>query len=331
MVTAFIKYGDGRIDRDPSPKSIAAALRDPNAIFWVDLSNPTDEEYAYLDDVFGFHPLAIEDSISYSQRPKIESYNHVGDACDTGYFYMVIHAPDLTAFRENLRTKELDMFVSERYLLTIHEEPIRSITELLTKGEADARVVLDMGIDMLLHNLLDHLVDHYTPILDYLQESIDDIEERAMNAHGSDILVEISQKKRELLNLRRVIGPQREVIAMLTRGEVPFIRESTRIYLRDVLDHLVRAVEMTDLYRELIASARDIHLSTVSLNLNKIMRTLTVLSVIALPLTVITSFFGMNFENLPGIHSIRAFWFTMALMGAAVATLLFAFRRMRWL
>src|SRR2546422_10662039 len=129
MVHAFIKFGDGRVSSDADPANLAAALRDPKATFWVDIVKPTDPEYALLDDVFGFHPLAIEDVIQTVQRPKIESYNHTGDASKQGYFYMVIHGPDLKTFQERLRTKELDMFVSQRYLVTIHEEEMQSVNE----------------------------------------------------------------------------------------------------------------------------------------------------------------------------------------------------------
>jgi magnesium transporter len=331
MLTAFIKFGDGRTSTDTDEKTLAAAARDPKATFWLDMNKPTDEELALLDDVFGFHPLAIEDTIQYSQRPKIESYNHIGDAFKQGYFYMVIHGPDLATFRENLRTKELDLFVSERYLITIHEEPHRSVTDLINRARADPTRVLDPGIDMLLHNILDLLVDNYRPILDHLQEEIDDLEEKAATDPKPDLLPKIAQKKRDLLNLRRIIGPQREVIAQLTRGEVPFIRESTRVYLRDVQDHLNRAVEMIELYRDLVIGARDIYLSSISNNLNLIMKTLTVMSVIALPLTVITSFFGMNFESIPGLHSVAAFWITVVVMLGLVGGLLWVFHLKKWI
>src|SRR5262245_32369517 len=194
MLSAFIKFGDGRISTYSDEKTLHAAVRDPKAIFWLDMNKPTDEELSVLDDVFGFHPLAIEDTINYSQRPKIESYNHIGDACQQGYFYMVIHGPDLETFRENLRTKELDMFVSERYLVTCHDEPHKSITELITRAKADPRVVLDPGIDLLLHTILDKLVDNYQPILDHLQERIDDLEEQAVTDPKPALLPEIAQK-----------------------------------------------------------------------------------------------------------------------------------------
>jgi magnesium transporter len=331
VLTAFIKFGDGRVSTYTDEKTLAAAVRDPKAVFWLDMNKPTDEEVALLDDIFGFHPLAIEDTIQYVQRPKIESYNHIGDACKQGYFYMVIHGPDLETFREDLRTKELDLFVSERYLVTIHDEPHKSVSELLARATHDPRVMLDPGIDMLLHSILDKLVDNYMPILEYLQEQIDELEERAVTDPKPDLLPKIAGKKRELLNLRRIIGPQREVLAQLTRGEVPFIRETTRIYLRDVSDHLIRTVEMIELYRDLVIGARDIYLSSMSNNLNRVMKTLTIITVMALPINIMTGFYGMNFESLPGLHSQSAFWVTVFVMLCAVTALLLLFRRQNWL
>lgn len=331
MIQAFIRRGDGTLSTEASPDSLNRALRDERSLFWVDMFNPTDEELALLDEVFAFHPLAIEDSIKYTQRPKIESYQHVGDACKEGYFYMVFHGPDLETFRHRLRTKELDLFMSQRYLVTIHEEQMRSIDEVVDRAKADADALLTAGIDMLLHRIVDKIVDYYSPILDYLGEALDDLEERALTCPEPALLQEIAGKKRELLDLRRIVGPQREVVAQLTRGDVPFIRESTRVYLRDIQDHLIRTVETVELYRDLVLGARDIYLSSISNQLNQIMKTLTIFSVIALPFTVITGFFGMNFEAMPLLHSPRGFWTAVAVMLCAMIGMLFWFRRKRWI
>jgi magnesium transporter len=330
MLRAFIKYADGRTSKDSSVASLRGAVADRGCVFWLDMSKPDDEEYSLLDEVFGFHPLAIEDSIKYVQRPKLENYP-ADVAGGEAYFYMVFHGPDLQTFRQKLRTKELDIFMSARYLVTIHEEEMQSIEETAKRADADPGLVIGRGIDVLLHNILDRIVDHYQPILDYLEEALDELEERALARPEPSVLGQIAVRKRELLNLRRIVGPQREVVAQLTRGEVPFIRESTRVYLRDVQDHLIRTVEMVELYRDLVLGSRDIYLSSISNRLNETMRTLTILSVIALPMTVVTGFFGMNFESIPGLHSRQAFWITVAVMIVAVAGLLYLFRRKGWL
>ncbi len=331
MLTSFIRFGDGQLSTASDPDTLRKALEDSKAVFWLDMREPTDEEYGLLDDVFGFHPLAIEDTIAYNQRPKIESYDHTGDTCRDGYFYMVIHGPDLETFKERLQTKELDLFVSHRYLLTIHERPMKSVGEMLQRAQGDPRIALEHGIDMLLHGVLDRLVDHYQPILDWLQEALDDLEDAAMVSPSTEVLSHISAKKRELMGLRRIIGPQRDVLAMLTRGEVPFIREHSRVYFRDILDHLNRAVETIELYRDLVQGARDIYMSSVSNNLNQIMKTLTVISILALPLTVVTSFFGMNFENMPLLHSAAGLWVSIGITLAIETVLLVIFLSKQWL
>lgn len=333
MLTAFIRFGDGRIATQTDAATLSAALRDPAAVFWLDMLKPTDDEYALLDDVFGFHPLAIEDAMQATQRPKIESYNHIGDVFKHGYFFMVIHGPDLEQFKaDRVQTNELDLFVSANYLITVHDEGMKPLADVHARAQADPRIVLDSGIDMLLYTILDHLVDNYLPILDHFQDILEDIEEQAVEQPTHALLTQIAIRKRDLLNLRRIIGPQRDVMAQLTRGEVPFVRETTRIYFRDVLDHLNRAVETIELYRDLIMGSRDIYMSSVNNHLNQIMKTLTIITVIALPLTVITSFFGMNFaETVPGFAGRVTFIIGMCLMVALPITLLYWFRRKKWM
>src|SRR5205085_12361097 len=176
---------------------------------------------------------------------------------------------------------------------------------------------------------IDRLVDLYPPILDKMQEQIDALEDEAVECPVPSLLPRLSALKRQLLLIRRIIGPQREVVAQLTRGEVPFIRESTRVYFRDVQDHLIRTVEMVELYRDLVQGARDIYLSSISNHLNQIMKTLTIISVIAMPLTVVTGFFGMNFDAVPGLHTKLGFWVAVGLMLALVVVMLLMFRRKR--
>ena len=329
MVTAFIKFSDGRISTDASPASIKAALNDPKATFWVDLEAPTEQEQSLLSDVFKFHPLAIEDTKHHVQRPKIEGYRrNGGDHFD--YFYIVVHAPDRTEIHAH-QCPEIDLFLCERYLISIHDPPVEAISHVRERTNTDIKLQLETGVDMILYAILDYAVDQYQPILDDLDETLDDVEDRALNTPRPDVLGDIAVKKRELMYLRRVVGPQREVIAQLTRGEVPYVRESTRIYLRDVNDHLVRVFETLELYRDLIQGARDIYLSSISNNLNQIMKTLTIFSVIALPMTVITGFFGMNFDAIPGLHSPVGFWCAVVGMLGIVMGLLFFFRRRKWI
>jgi len=329
MLRSYILHADHRVTNETSAEALAAALADPSCKFWLDIEAATEPEKALLKDVFKFHPLAIEDSFAYTQQPKIELYNEPNSAAGS-HFYMVFHGPDLETFRENLRTKEVDMFVSDRYLISVHDEPMRTIKHLEGRCNDNAAAILEQGIDVLLYRLLDFMVDAYDTILDHIQESIDELEEKSLNDPRPEVLSKIAVKKRELLNLRRVIGPQREVVAQLTRGDVPFIRETTRIYLRDVQDHLVRVVELVELYRDLVLGSRDIYLSSVSNNLNQVMKTLTIISVIGVPMTIVTGFFGMNFDE-PIFHNHYVFLGALIFMACVVVAMLILFRRKRWI
>lgn len=333
MLNAFISFNDGRTLATQDPAELAAAFRGGSAQFWADFEAPAEKDYALLKDLFGFHPLAVEDVVSEVQRPKLESYALVGDALKTEYFFLVIHGPDLDPDPERLfQTTELDLFISERYLVTLHDNPMLSVSEMTVRVQADPINILQRGMDILLYELLDHVVDKYAPILDNFEVSLDKLEDRAIENPPSDFLLTISDRKTELLNLRRIITQQRDVLNQLTRGEVPFIRELSRIYFRDVLDHLQREVETIDIYRDLLMGCRDIYMSSINNQLNRIMKTLAIISVVTLPLTVITSFFGMNFaDTIPGFTRPITFVFAMVGMILLPFVLLLLFRKRDWL
>src|SRR4051794_37279708 len=203
MLTAFVRFADGRIEKETSADALSRALKDENARVWLDMENPSEVELKLLETVFRFHPLAIEDATHRAQRPKLENYTHVEDACKHGYYYMVIQGPDAETFKEHLQTKELDIFFSERYLVTVHEKPMNSVKAAGERVGEDTSAMLERGIDWLLYYILDHLVDDYIPILDYLEEELDGIEEDALARPTPELLGRIAAKKRELLGFRR--------------------------------------------------------------------------------------------------------------------------------
>ncbi len=331
MLRTFIRWPDGNTSHETDRDTLHRAVATDGTVAWIDMFDVTDDEAKFLTDVFHLHPLAIEDSLEYAQRPKIERYQ-LEDGPHRGkpYYYMVFHGPDLDSFRQKLRTKELDIFFSDRFLLTIHDEKFQSLKDLVEKCEQEPSRLLGDGIDTLLYHILDRITDYYQPILDYLEEAMDKLEDDALDNPRPELLGQISAKKRELLDLRRIVGPQREVVAQLSRGEVPIIRESTRVYFRDVQDHLIRINEMVELYRDLVLGARDIYLSSISNHLNQIMKTLTIISVIGLPMTIVTGFFGMNFDEAI-FHSHRVFLGALLFMGIVVSIMLWLFKKNRWI
>jgi magnesium transporter len=331
MLTAFIKFSDGHTTRTADPAELSLAFYDPSAQFWLDLSAPSEAEYALLKDPFGFHPLAVEDAVNEVQRPKLESYALVGDTLKTDYFFLVIHGPDPDP-DHLFRTTELDIFFSQRYLVTLHDQPMAPVTEMLARAQAHPDGKLGWETDILLYELLDRLVDKYVPIIDDFQELLDKLEELAIENPPPEYLVTVSDRKTELLNLRRIMTQQRDVLGQLTRGEVPFMGQMSRIYFRDVLDHLNREVETIDIYRDLLMGCRDIYMSSINNRLNRIMKTLAIISVVTLPLTVITSFFGMNFaDTIPGFKDPITFAAAMLLMICLPFVILYLFRKYEWL
>jgi magnesium transporter len=333
MLTAFIKFSDGHTMRATESADLSVAFYDASAQFWVDLCAPTEAEYALLKDLFGFHPLAVEDVVNEVQRPKLESYALVGDKLKTDYFFLVIHGPDLDPDPDHLfRTTELDIFFSKRYLITVHDDPMAPVSEMFARVQTYPEGKLTLEVDILLYELLDRLVDKYVPILDDFQELLDKLEEVAIEDPRDEFLVTVSDRKTELLNLRRIMTQQRDILGQLTRGEVPFMGQLSRIYFRDVLDHLNREVETIDIYRDLFMACRDIYMSSINNRLNRIMKTLAIISIVTLPLTVITSFFGMNFaETIPGFTKPLTFAAAMLLMICLPFVFLFLFGKKGWL
>src|SRR3984885_6818383 len=181
MLTVFVKFGDGHTLRSTDPADLSTAFYDPSAQFWADLSGPTEAEYALLKDLFGFHPLAVEDAIQEVQRPKLESYAMVGDKLKTDYFFLVIHGPDLDPDPDHLfHTTELDIFFSKRYLVTIHEQPMASVSEMFARIQAHPEGKLGWEVDIFLYELLDRLVYKYVRIIYDYQKLLDKLEDLAI-------------------------------------------------------------------------------------------------------------------------------------------------------
>lgn len=302
----------------------ARVLREPGAQLWVDVEEPDEWTLMLLGEAFTFHPLAIEDCLHGEQRPRIDPYeNHI---------FMVVYGPMLNDKDEFTGARELAIFCSAQYIVTIHHQPLRSIASMRDRCCRDPENVLGRGMDHLLHGIVDGVIDGYQPILDRLESEATQLEDTALTDPRDDLLTRISDIKSETLQIRRYLIPLRESIGQLARGEYAFIGKNIRPYFRDVLDHLVRTGEMLDLYRDQVISARDIYMSALSQKTNEVMKTLTIFSTIMLPLTLISGIYGMNFEKLwPPTDSPVGFWIVVGIMAMIASGLLAWFRRMHWL
>ena len=251
--------------------------------FWLELEQPGEDDLALLGELFGFHPLALEDTQKFGQRPKLDPF---GD-----YAFVVFYG----ARREQDRVllTELHLFLSGSYVITIHRDPCLELDELRGLLQDDP----ERGEQFVLYKIFDALTDSFFPVLEGMDDQIDEIEDRIVLQPTDEQLQEIFGLKRDLITLRRVVTPQRDLFARTIDDitMLPGLEPSKRDYFRDVYDHLIRISDQIDTYRDLLTSAMDVYLSTVSNRLNQVMKQLTVIATIFLPLAFVTGFFGQNF------------------------------------
>jgi magnesium transporter len=292
-------------------------------VFWVDLMNPTGEDGKILSDVFHFHPLAVEDALSARHLPKIESY---GD-----YLYIILHRIDFHAPEHCFRTHDVDFFLGRNYLVTVHSGDSRSIEHIREICERNARA-LGEGPASLMHRIVDTMVDNYSPEIDELSDRLDDIERDVFERSTPTLARRILDFKRDVSSLRRVVQPQRDVVARLARREFPFIDEQVSFGFRDVYDHLVRLADESMFFADRVTSLLDAHLSQVSNSLNQVMKVLTIIATVFMPLSFITGLYGMNVD-LPhfGLTSSALFWVLVALMAAIAGWMIVWFKRRGWM
>lgn len=298
-------------------------LPESGAWVWVDLDSPTPEEARILADVFHFHDLAIEDALSESHHPKIESY---GD-----FLYLILHGIDFHASEHCFRTRDIDFFLGPRSLVTVHQGVSRSIGtvhELCGRNER----VLGEGPGVLLHRIVDTMVDNYRPEVDKLQERLDILEDEVFEKPDTQLAREILDFKKDVASLRRVVLPQRDAIGRLARREFALIDEQLAYRFRDVHDHLVRLSDEAMVFQDRITGILDAHLSAVSNQLNQVMKVLTIFTTVAMPLTVLAGLWGMNvpLPSLPGTEGMQ-FWWVVAMMVIISGVMLALFRRRHWI
>jgi magnesium transporter len=290
---------------------------------WVDLEQPTAEETRILSELFHFHELSIEDAISEIHHPKVESY---GD-----YLYVILHGIDFKAREHLFQTHDIDFFLGSSYLVTVHQGISRSIGQVGDVCSRNARVLRE-GPVALMHRIVDTMVDNYRPEVDKLHARLDRLEKEVFQKPDASLGRQILNFKRDVASLRRVVLPQRDVVGRLARREFPAISESLSYRFRDVYDHLVRLSDEAVFFQDRITSLLEAHLSTVSNQLNGVMKVLTVISTIFMPLTVLASMYGMNvtLPHLPGGDAAQ-FWWLLGLMLTISGVMLLFFRRRGWI
>lgn len=290
---------------------------------WADLNAPTPEETRILSEVFHFHELAIEDAVSEIHHPKVESY---GD-----YLYLILHGINFRESEHSFTTQDVDFFLGEQFLVSVHPGSSRTLGYVRTICSRNDFVLAE-GPAALLHRIVDAMVDNYRPEVDKLGERLDKLEDEVFEHPDARLARKILDFKADVSSLRRVVLPQRDVVGRLARREFPFISEQVAYRFRDVQDHLVRLVDEAIFFQDRVTGLLDAHLSQVSNQLNSVMKVLTIIATVFMPLTVLTGLYGMNvtLPQLPGGKDAQ-FWWILGIMIALSAAMLGYFRRRRWI
>ena len=309
----------GAVLSAPERDDIAARVRG-KSFFWLDAHGPTSRDVAMLGDVFGFHPLALEDSAEFGQRPKIETYDD--------YAFLVVYG----AAADDEGLVEVHCFSAEHYLVTVRHDDCPAFVNLHKRYLARPDTLDDEA--MLLYHVVDGLTDSFFPSLSELDDRIDALQAEIFANPKEEQLQEVFAMKQRLVAVRRVITPQRDMFAQLVGRvvDLPGTSDETTRYFRDVYDHLIRLSDMIDSYRDLLSGVIDVYLSTVANRRDQIMKQLTVLASVILPITFITGFFGQNFGFMVRhVGSPTAFVLGTVLQVLTVIGILSFFKRRRWL
>jgi len=332
MVSIY-HYTDN-IVRKLNIKELGHCLRQSDGILWVDLENPDEaEEETLLVALFDFHPLSVEDA----QRGRKED-GHLPKVEDFGeYLFVILNPVDVERPGENgvqdagveIRTCQLSAYLSKRTLVTHHYKPLRSINSVVQFLGKNPQV-LSRGPDYVFHLIIDDIVDSYSPILDGLDTAVDALEMEVFKMPTQRSMVRILQLKRTIMTIRRIAVYQREMLSRLSRGEFSLIRPDEMVYYRNVYDHLVRMTDLAESYRDVLTGLLDAYLSVTSNKLSQVMKVLTIISTIFLPLSFITGFFGMNFRYLPGAEWDYGVMVVALFMLAVGLGMLWIFRRNKW-
>ena len=313
--------------RSIGPNEIGGVLNAPHEgdMLFLDVERPTDADIALLRDKFKFHALAIEDIEHRGQRTKVDDYGT--------FVHIVLYAAEHDA-NHALQTPEIDLFYSDHYLVAVHYDPVAALGEAVHRWQNNTDI-LGNGIGALIYAVLDSVIDTYFPVLDEMEDAIETAEERIFAAQQSNrtrnaITGDLFSLRKDLLMLRRVVLPARDVMSTISRRALAHMHADIGPYVTDVYDHVIRIVDTIDTYRDLIGSAMDASLSVTSNRLNETMKTMTAGTIILAADTFIVGVYGQNFKVIPELDWTFGYGYSWALIIIVTAILAYLFRRMWW-
>ncbi len=322
--SSILRRPDGTVEHDISPMRMREIVQSGEGELWVDIDSTNTHQHALLEKIFEFHHLSIEDTLSPGTRVKLEEYDR--------YIFVVVSGVQFdaaTADPFDLEAFNLYFFLGKNFVVTVHAAPSPPCgvmrDRLMRSPDMLAR-----GAEMTMHGIIDQSVDAFFPLVEQMGDLVENLEEAVFQEFDEKLIHQIFKAKRAAFAVRRHIGPLREVLNILTNRPTTYIRPETQLYYRDVYDHTIRIMEWVDTTRDLLAGVIETYLSQTSNRMNRIMKQLSIVSTIALPLIVIGGIYGMNFAHLPLTDSPLGFWTTLGMMGVVSAVLVFWLKRQRW-
>ena len=288
-------------------------------VTWVNIVDPDPRTLMELETLFGLHPLALEDSAKPDTQPKVETY---GD---------VLFAVTRTiVWEEEISTDQLSLFLGKKYVITIHDKIFPHLEDVRVKIRRKAPRLLKNGPDYLCYTILDVLVDSYFPHLDRLEQVIADLETALEMDPNKVSIGKIHAIRADLLRLRNALRPQRDAFTTISRMELPYFKKETRNYLRDIYDHMIRVLDSLDTHREIVTSLMEVQATMVSNSVNQVIKVLTVIFTVSLPITAITSAYGMNVA-FPGFNTTAGFIASLILMSGSTVAMIWYLKRRLWI
>lgn len=308
-------------------EALSTYLVRQDGVLWLDIEDPQPEDQVILEEVFQFHPLCIEDCFHEQVVPKLEEFPK--------YLFMVLHGLRAGVTQDkfdssHVETVELNLFLGGNFVVTLHKEPLQALQFLRDNLDRGTSAIYG-GTASLAHEIMDALVDSYLPVLDTLDAHLNDLEDTIEANPGSDIVKEFFDLRRAILTIRRISIRQQEVFYWLSHRDIILIDKEERLLFRDIYDHLVRVVELSESARDILAGILNVHLSLVSNRMNDVMRILTIFSAILLPLTFIVGVYGMNFQHMPELNYEYGYYIVLGVMAAITIGMLMFFRHKQWL
>jgi magnesium transporter len=320
MYTLIYNRNTKKIIYKKTVRGVSSFINNPDYLIWIDIESPAKENMQLLRKHFNFHPLDIEDCLSIIERPKLDEYDD--------YFFLVLHIPHFIKQTGRLVPLSVNIFIGNNYLVTVHRglcNPIQDALDYVTEN----RQILDKGSGYLLHKVIDSLIDYNFPILNKIYRNIQNVEDEIFKKASSKNVRDILLIRTNILIFRNIIFPQRKLLKTLEIKDMEFLIEALEVYFSDIVDHVEKIWDTLENYKELIEGVHDAHQSLLSNKINDIMRTLTIFSVVILPLTLISGIYGMNIAlPLAGLH--LAFVIIIALMIIISIGMLIYFKHKDW-